>query len=187
MLNNFSFEQKGNFKGPEIYFNKNNYKTILKNDSSDSLFNEFKINISIATSNKISIKNNTKENRKNNINIKENSQRENKNIQIKKRNNEKSNISLLNLKLAKALVNYRTRGKNKIKNLLNENISCFKNNLKMRNKINKNNDSDKKKFISKLNNFLGKEYFSKRKVSLSYKTEGKRFSENETNANIKKN
>jgi len=189
MFNNFSFEQ--NFKGPTIYFNKNNYNTILKNDSSDSLLNEFKKNISFATNYRISITNNAKENRKNNINIKENSKRKNKNIQIKKRNNEKSNISLLNLNLAKTLVNYRTRGKNKIKNLLNGNISCFKNNLKTRYKINRNNNSNKKKFISnlkinnkKLNTSLGKEYFSKRKVSLSYKTEGKRFFENELNTNI---
>ena len=192
ILNNFSFENKGNFKGSIIDFNKNNYKTILKNDSSDSLLNEFKKNISYATSNKIFIKNNRHGNRRNNINIKENSQRKNNNIQLKRRNNEKSNISLFNLNLGKTLVNYRTRRKNKIKNLLNGNISCFKKNLKMRYKLNKNKSPNKKKFIpnlrmnnKNLNTSFGKEYFIRREVSLPYKNEGKLFIENEGNINIK--
>ena len=192
ILNNFSFENKGNFKGPVIDSNNKNYKTILKNDSSDSLVNEFKKNISYATSNKIFIKHKKKENRKNNLNIKENSQRKNNNILLKKRNKEKSKISLLNLNLAKTFVNHRNRGKNKIKNLLNGNISYFKNNLKMKYKLYKNKSPNKKKFIpnlrmnnKKLNTSLSKEYFFKREVSLPYKTEGKRLFENEANINIK--
>ena len=192
ILNFFSFEKKGNFKGSVIGFNKNNYKTILKNDSSDSLLIEFKKNISFATSNKIFIKNNRKENRRNNLNIKEKNQRRNNNLQLKKRNNEKSNISLSNLNLAKTLENYRIRGKNKIKNLLNGNISCLKSNSKMKYKINKNNCPNKKKFIPnlrlnnrKFNTFLANKYFIKKEVSLPYKTEGKRFFENEVNSNIK--
>ena len=192
ILNKFSFEKKDNFKGSAIGSNKSNYKTILKNDSSDSLLNELKKNISFATSNKLYIKNKRKENKRNKINIKENSQRKNNNIQLKKRNNEKSNISLLNLNLAKTLVNYRIRGKNKIKNLLKGHISCFKNNIKIRYKKNKNNSSNKKKFIpnfrmnnKKLNISLGKENFIKREISLPYKKEGKRFFENESNTNVK--